>query len=208
MYASWAETAERAILHHHGVQSAAASTSVSRTSGPKFTVKPLRQAQHTREVPLRDQKAQWWTRVHAVLQGMHRHRARGNGPKQIVQYTVACSCLVGCRPEGVHALLRDGRDPPWQQVLHVLNQPRQLALPLLESFVGNAKRVKDRAQRAAVRNSFEEFKSWVVEPSALGALHRSLKPQPLPPKEVLDSSSNAVFHPRDIMGCKRRAHQK
>eukprot|EP00959_Pyramimonas_sp_CCMP1952_P196572 4109961-Pyramimonas_sp.AAC.1 len=77
--ASWATAAETSILFHHGPQ---VTPGPSRAAGPSVSVQALRQTLRMRELPLRDQRSQWWTRIHAVFKGLQGHRQRGNGDKQ------------------------------------------------------------------------------------------------------------------------------
>eukprot|EP00959_Pyramimonas_sp_CCMP1952_P010785 225888-Pyramimonas_sp.AAC.1 len=87
-----------------------AAQRLSRASGPQFRVHPVRAAQSKREVAINGQRAHWWVRVHTILRGVARHRHKANGPKQLRQYLTDAKKLVGDRPEGIHSILRPGKD--------------------------------------------------------------------------------------------------
>ena len=66
------------------------------------------------------------------------------------------------------------------------------------NYVLAAKKIAARAQRAAIHDSINSFKNFVIQPESIGILHKSLKDAPLP-KQELEVGDSTIVHPADIM---------
>eukprot|EP00959_Pyramimonas_sp_CCMP1952_P042459 887893-Pyramimonas_sp.AAC.1 len=55
-----------------------------------------------------------------------------------------------------------------------------------------------RAQRRAVQESVNEFKDFMGEDGAVGALHKALNPQALPSLDTV-LEDRVLYHPRDMI---------
>eukprot|EP00959_Pyramimonas_sp_CCMP1952_P414405 8682910-Pyramimonas_sp.AAC.1 len=96
MYASWVTTVENTIRAHHGCE---ANQGALRAQVPTFELQQVRVSNRCRSTPLRDQAAGWWTRLHTILDSLHKHRSRNNGVSQRARLERECRRLLEDRPD-------------------------------------------------------------------------------------------------------------